>query len=472
MKHLRQIAKLRNISTNLSKSDIIYALICSKPIINEEKYIFDNVNEVLSKTNDVRLLLSTVSPYVNKKKHDSIRKRLYEIENTRSIDRKLKNRLLKELESMSIDLKVIQKRMISAYRDDNYANIDDIEYIFGDIDNYYAPVLSSSLFNNGYQRYHFRGDPMRNMSVKEYLSEIEPYLRQLIDVNKVYEQKIQLDIGFNMIHIDDKRRITHFSRSDVICMPSSDTNKILNELLTSLYEKYQEDLQLSRTSSSFSYESVEECNIHFNKIDLRRGASYIETPKWLKSKKATINPKNTHDVYCFMHAITIALYHNELGTNPERISKKLLAYAQKFNWHEIDFPACFADYAIFEKLNEDIALNVLYVPFNEVNICPEYISKRNFTTKNQITLLKITDESDKWHFLALPSILDDDGAKRPTKSLSRLMEGISSKSHGDYYCYGCLHSFCTQSSLKKHIELCKHNDFCKIKLPEEGKNIK
>ena len=305
----------------MSKSDIIYALIRSEPIINEEKYIFDNVNEVHSKINDVRLQLLNVSPYINKKKRDNIRKRLYEIENTRNIDRKLKNRLLKELESMSIDLKFIQKRMISAYRDDNYANIDDIEYIFGDIDNYYAPVLSSSLFNNGYQRYHFRGDPMRNMSVKEYLSEIEPYLRQLIDVNKVYEQKIQLDIGFNMIHIDDKRRITHFSRSDnVICMPSSDTNKILNELLTSLYEKYQEDLQLSRTSSSFSYESVEECNIHFNKIDLRRGASYIETTKWLKSKKATINPKNTHDVYCFMHAITIALYHNELGTNPERIS--------------------------------------------------------------------------------------------------------------------------------------------------------
>ena len=52
------------------------------------------------------------------------------------------------------------------------------------------------------------------------------------------------------------------------------------------------------------------------------------------------------------------------------------------------------------------------------------------------------------------------------------MEGISSKSHGDYYCYGCSHSFYTQSSLKKHIELFKHNDFCKIKLPEEGKNIK
>ena len=31
-----------------------------------------------------------------------------------------------------------------------------------------------------------------------------------------------------------------------------------------------------------SYESVEELNIHFNKIDLKRGALYIEKPKWLK----------------------------------------------------------------------------------------------------------------------------------------------------------------------------------------------
>ena len=173
-----------------------------------------------------------------------------------------------------------------------------------------------------------------------------------------------------------------------------------------------------------------------------------------------------------MHTTTNALYHKKVGINPERITKKLIAYAQKFNWHDIDFPASYEDYAIFEKLNEDVALNVLYVPFNEVNIFPEYISKRNFNTKNQVTLLKITDDTGKWHFLALPSILDEDGVKRPTKSLSRLMEGIASKSHGDFYCYGCLHSFCTQSTLKNHVELCKYNDFCKIELPKEGKNIK
>ena len=149
--------------------------------------------------------------------------------------------------------------MISDYRDENYANIEDIEYILGDIDNCYAPILTSSLFDKGYQRYHFRGDKKRNMSVKSYINKIFPYLRVLIDENKAYEQKIQIDIGFNMVHISNKRRIRHFSCSDnVICMPSSNTNEILEQLLTSLLEKFNDNLQLSRESSNFVYESVEE----------------------------------------------------------------------------------------------------------------------------------------------------------------------------------------------------------------------
>ena len=169
-----------------------------------------------------------------------------------------------------------------------------------------------------------------------------------------------------------------------------------------------------------------------------------------------------------MHAITIALYHKELSTNPERITKNLIAYAQKF-----DFPGSYQDYVIFEKLNEDVAFNVLYVPFNEVNICREYVSNHNFNTKNQVTLLKITyDNSGKWDFLALPSLLNEDAVKRPAKSLSRLMEGIVSKSDGGFYSYGCFHSFCAESTLKNHVELCKNNEFCKIELSKEGKNIK
>ena len=91
--------------------------------------------------------------------------------------------MLKELDSISTNLKFAQRRMISDYRDENYADIEDIEYIFGEIDNY-ALILTSSLFGKGYQRYHFRGEKKRNMSVKSYSNKILPYLRVLIDKNK------------------------------------------------------------------------------------------------------------------------------------------------------------------------------------------------------------------------------------------------------------------------------------------------
>ena len=172
-----------------------------------------------------------MSPYMNKKEPKDIKKRLHAIKKLTKITRSEKNKLLKELNSISVDLKFERKKMISDYRDDNYANIDDIEYMFGDIDDYYKPILTRSLFNNGYQRYHFRGDPDWNMSVTTYFDKIIPYLRMLIDKNKLYEQKIQLDMGINMVHISEQKRITHFSWSDnVICLPSSDTNQIIKQL--------------------------------------------------------------------------------------------------------------------------------------------------------------------------------------------------------------------------------------------------
>ena len=187
-----------------------------------------------------------------------------------------------------------------------------------------------------------------------------------------------------MTHVsDDERRITHFSRSDnVICRSSSDTNETLEQLTLSLYKKYQNDLYLTHESSNFVYESVEECHIHFHKVDLRRGASYIESPPWLQHKKATINPQNSKNTYCFMYAIAISLFHKVLGKNSERISKRLIDIVNVSNWHEIDFPATYDNYITFEGLSRGVMLNILYVLLNEVNICPEYISKRNFDKKH------------------------------------------------------------------------------------------
>ena len=41
------------------------------------------------------------------------------------------------------------------------------------------------------------------------LDKVIPYLSMLIDENKAYEQNIQLDLGFNMVHISDSRKELH-----------------------------------------------------------------------------------------------------------------------------------------------------------------------------------------------------------------------------------------------------------------------
>ena len=79
IKTLRQIAKLRNINSSMSKGSIILALVRSEPVINERNYIINNVNQIQSKINDIRLQLFQVSPYMYKNEHSKIRKRLHDI---------------------------------------------------------------------------------------------------------------------------------------------------------------------------------------------------------------------------------------------------------------------------------------------------------------------------------------------------------------------------------------------------------
>ena len=54
---------------------------------------------------------------------------------------------------------------------------------------------------------------------------------------------------------------------------------------------YQKEEQILRNGGNYIFESVDVLNIHFYKIDLKRGKSYIKSPEWIQNKKATINPK-------------------------------------------------------------------------------------------------------------------------------------------------------------------------------------
>ena len=184
-------------------------------------------------------------------------------------------------------------------------------------------------------------------------------------------------------------------------MVGSDTNDVIKELFKSFLQRYQEGLQQKMRGSEVEFDGVNLLYYDFNKISLNRGGSYIESAKWIKNEKSTINPKN-NDYKCFQYAVTVALNHDKINKDPQRVSK-IKPFTNQYNWSDIDFPSTSKDWKKFELNNESIALNILYVPHKTRKICLVYKSKYNLTRENQVTLLMITD-GEKWHYLAVTSL--------------------------------------------------------------------
>ena len=112
----------------------------------------------------------------------------------------------------------------------------------------------------------------------------------------------------------DEICIVHTKSHNVEIMMGDETDDIIKELFESLLQNYQKGLEESMKESEFFF-----------------------SPKWLKNKEATINPKN-NDNNCFQYASTAALNHKQIKIYPDRISNLKLFIAQH-NWKEINFPA-------------------------------------------------------------------------------------------------------------------------------------
>ena len=225
---------------------------------------------------------------------------------------------------------------------------------------------------------------------------IIPELAELINKKKSNnELKIQLSMGVNFMHTTDrdKNRTFHVKSDNVEIRLDNDTSNITNELIKVFLSNYQKEEQILSNGSNYTFESVDMLGIHFHDIKLKRGKSYIESPKWLADKKATINPKKIKDNKRFQYAITVAFYHREIGRNLQRISK-IKPHTDKYNWKDINVPAGIKDWGRFERNNKDIALNILSAPSKEkINII--YKSKCNRKRKNQVILLLITNNEQE-----------------------------------------------------------------------------
>ena len=182
--------------------------------------------------------------------------------------------------------------------------------------------------------------------------------------------------------------------------------------------------------SSYIFERIDLLEYNLHKISLNRRSSYTESPTWIKNKKVTINTKNTKDNNCFQYAITVALNYRNISHHSERISQ-LQSFIKNYNWDNVDFSEGHKDYSAFDKNNNGIAINILFVPYKTKEIWQAYISKHNKTRSTHVNLLMITDGTGNWHYLAI-------------KNIPGLLRGVTSNHNGDYYCLNCFHSYTTE----------------------------
>ena len=167
-------------------------------------------------------------------------------------------------------------------------------------EDYYEQIIVKTAFDGNYIQYESKGDKEKNLSLKRYLKMFKPYLSDLINNHKTHglvryhsggkswpektssEWKIQLTMAINFISSkdSDETRTMHTKSNDVEIIIGSETNEIIMELFKSFLQKYKESMR----GTEFVYDSIDVLYYDLNKVSLSRGGSYIDSPKWVKTK--------------------------------------------------------------------------------------------------------------------------------------------------------------------------------------------
>ena len=133
--------------------------------------------------------------------------------------------------------------------------------------------------------------------------------------NNRAEWKIQLTMQNSCISTTtfEETRAIYTKSEPVEIFMGRNTKDIIDRLFNTLLQRFQGAQETSNDKgSNLILDSVELSYYHFQRIDIRRAGSYIMSPDWILSKKATRNPKNQKDNECFKRSIISRLNYNKI----------------------------------------------------------------------------------------------------------------------------------------------------------------
>ena len=260
---------MRTIKNYKSKSSNKLYKIFKKQSKNEKR--IDNIREDLK----------DLSYKFSKSELKNIKSNLYNIEKTKKINLNKTSKYLDEL-----DKKILKLDEYRDYDDYEYKGIKNINDLFKtSIDkDHYKPKLVNSGYNNNYVEYESRRD--RILSIREYLTLIEKYLRELINQYKNEgEWKVQFSAEINFISLkpgSDETRVMYTRSDNEEFMSGNDTSEIIKLLFESFLQRFEENLQNKMRGSEFEFDRNNFFYYSFNKTSIYRGGTYIDSPKMVK----------------------------------------------------------------------------------------------------------------------------------------------------------------------------------------------
>ena len=178
-----------------------------------------------------------------------------------------------------------------------------------------SPKLIYGAFGGNYSKYRIEG--IEGMDVPTFFSKVRAAIGNVL--RKETSQRsipCQTTTWLRFIKDNEYADKAFNSRMTPVYM-LSEMDTIVQEMVSHMAQ--QVDNPRLR-DSKFTFDRILYMDINIHRLNLTRGASYIKLPDWLSKKKAIINQKNL-DNKCFKWAVIAGLRWEEIGANPERISK-------------------------------------------------------------------------------------------------------------------------------------------------------
>ena len=136
-------------------------------------------------------------------------------------------------------------------------------------------------------------------------------------------------------------------------------DEVIEELFESFFKRYQTGLETSMRINNFIFDCVHLLYCKCHKINFDCADSYIDSLDWMKIKTTAINPINKKDNKYFQYNVTVALHHEEIKKDPQRITE-IQPFINKSNCEGVNCLSAKDDLKNYEKNNLKIALNVFY----------------------------------------------------------------------------------------------------------------